>query len=451
MRKDLNHVWVGCSCLVGEEQDPQLRARQLRHVPLVLLRCDAFLALPLLAESTRDRQRQHTDLKEYLGSAWSRLELCISQVGQATAYVSLRAGRLSVFLEELASGKETVGQLAIRAAGKLEAAVAEAASAAAAELSTGTGSDGDVLAGEDSIESAAAARENWLGADGNPLSALQKAKDVVVAAEHAKDPSLLAFIGTASKVPDSAAVGEAREALGYERHAGERELALSLLLFTVACAQCKGRSSYTDGFTECTTAPEVTYRPVGVVRSPYRERFGTPRQPQVTTGVLQGGALPGKIVFFKGCNYEEALQDLEGFDLVWVISHMHLNKGWNAKVRPPRLPEERKGLFSTRSPHRPNPLALSSLRVTKIDAAGGVIHVEGLDLLDGTPVLDIKPYIKYCDSFPDARAGWLDELGEDHEVQGDFLPKFSIGAALVHTASAVEVEYEESGAGSNEI
>lgn len=80
---------------------------------------------------------------------------------------------------------------------------------------------------------------------------------------------------------------------------------------------------------------------------------------------------------------EEALKDLSGFDMIWVISHMHLNKGWNPKVRPPRLPEERKGLFSTRSPHRPNAIALSSLRVDRIDVSKGVIHVRGLDLLDG--------------------------------------------------------------------
>lgn len=82
---------------------------------------------------------------------------------------------------------------------------------------------------------------------------------------------------------------------------------------------------------------------------------------------------------------------MSGFDMIWVISHMHLNKGWNRKVRPPRLPEERKGLFSTRSPHRPNALALSSLRVGRVDAAKGVIYVHGLDLLDGVCVLHMKP------------------------------------------------------------
>ena len=87
--------------------------------------------------------------------------------------------------------------------------------------------------------------------------------------------------------------------------------------------------------------------------------------------------------------------------MIWVISHMHLNKGWNRKVRPPRLPEERKGLFSTRSPHRPNALALSSLRVGRVDAAKGVIYVHGLDLLDGVCMcvfLTRNRYFRPCTS-----------------------------------------------------
>lgn len=84
--------------------------------------------------------------------------------------------------------------------------------------------------------------------------------------------------------------------------------------------------------------------------------------------------------------------------MIWVISHMHLNKGWNPKVRPPRLPEERKGLFSTRSPHRPNAIALSSLRVDRIDVPNGVIHVHGLDLLDGEGniTLFISLFLWFC-------------------------------------------------------
>lgn len=248
-----------------------------------------------------------------------------------------------------------------------------------------------------------------------------------------------------------------------------------------------------DGFHPQTT-PGFLWRvfratpkiPLDLPRPPYLpppasvlwERFGTPRQPQVTASVAGGAAQEGQLVFFKGHGYgklhveghsrsphtcidhvsvhycvglggacdarccrsarlkrpsglvhtparceprcrrgflnactlfaegtprwllfisflvrffaslvfrrlEEALKDLSGFDMIWVISHMHLNKGWNPKVRPPRLPEERKGLFSTRSPHRPNAVALSSLRVDSVDVSKGVVHVHGLDLLDG--------------------------------------------------------------------
>lgn len=123
---------------------------------------------------------------------------------------------------------------------------------------------------------------------------------------------------------------------------------------------------------------------------------------------------------------EEALNDLSGFDMIWVISHMHLNKGWNPKVRPPRLPEERKGLFSTRSPHRPNAIALSSLRVDRIDVPKGVIHVHGLDLLDGedkeTPYAVISSHENFCfesyhlitsSSPTSAPSWWLSRTGRE--------------------------------------
>lgn len=106
-----------------------------------------------------------------------------------------------------------------------------------------------------------------------------------------------------------------------------------------------------------------------------------------TWGLNHSARFPFLSIKLAGNEYctfsEEALQDLSGFEMIWVISHMHLNKGWKGKVRPPRLPEQRKGLFSTRSPHRPNPVALSSMRVTRVDSAEGVIYVQGLDLLDG--------------------------------------------------------------------
>lgn len=149
------------------------------------------------------------------------------------------------------------------------------------------------------------------------------------------------------------------------------------------------------------------------MHSPYKERFGTPRQPTVTEQVLEDRALDATIELLPGHNFEQALKDLAGFDFIWVVAWLHLNEHWKPTVVPPRGPKVRRGLFATRSPHRPNPIGLSALRLIKVE--GRVLHVRGIDLLDGTPVLDIKPYVTYADAFPDARRGWLEEAGEATE------------------------------------
>lgn len=105
---------------------------------------------------------------------------------------------------------------------------------------------------------------------------------------------------------------------------------------------------------------------------------------------------------------EETLADLAGFDYVWIIAWLHLNQGFRAKVAPPRDPDHPRGLFATRAPHRPNPIGLSAARVLEVH--GHVVELERVDLLDGTPVLDLKPYVPYADAFPNAKAGWLDAL-----------------------------------------
>ncbi|MDC0716091.1 tRNA (N6-threonylcarbamoyladenosine(37)-N6)-methyltransferase TrmO [Nannocystis bainbridge] len=155
--------------------------------------------------------------------------------------------------------------------------------------------------------------------------------------------------------------------------------------------------------------PSFSFAPIGVVRSPYTERFGTPRQPTITTQVKEDRALPGRIEVLP--EFAAGLQDLAEFERIWCLFVFHLNQGYGLKVRSPRDPGRSVGLFSTRAPHRPSPIGLSCLRITAIEA--GVVHVLGLDILDGTPVLDLKPYVPYADAFPDARAGWLEGRVQD--------------------------------------
>ena len=142
---------------------------------------------------------------------------------------------------------------------------------------------------------------------------------------------------------------------------------------------------------------------IGVVHSSYRERFAAPRQPSLDEPQQAEIRLNG------GLNFEQALQDLDGFSHIWVLYWMHLNRGWNPTVTPPRGPKVRRGLFATRAPHRPNRIGLSAVKLERIE--GRVLHICGHDMLDGTPVLDIKPYIPYADSIPDASSGWLEEAG----------------------------------------
>jgi tRNA-Thr(GGU) m(6)t(6)A37 methyltransferase TsaA len=148
----------------------------------------------------------------------------------------------------------------------------------------------------------------------------------------------------------------------------------------------------------------ITLTPIGVVRSPFVERAGAPRQPHAA-----GGAR-GTIELCPGHDFEHALSDLEGWDRIWVVFVFHLNPpgAWRPKVLPPRSAGKRRGVFATRSPHRPNPIGLSVVRLEQV--AGLSIHVSDVDMIDGTPVLDLKPYVPWADAFPGARTGWLEPL-----------------------------------------
>ena len=145
--------------------------------------------------------------------------------------------------------------------------------------------------------------------------------------------------------------------------------------------------------------------PIAYYHGPVGGKFGVPRQGSLVEG------LEGRIVFVPPYNVPEALRGLDGFSRIWVIwgfSESVREEGeWSPTVRPPRLGgNERVGVWASRSPFRPNSLAISALRITSIDFGEPSVSVEGADLADGTPVYDIKPYIPYADAFPDERSGF---------------------------------------------
>lgn len=148
-------------------------------------------------------------------------------------------------------------------------------------------------------------------------------------------------------------------------------------------------------------------------------KFGVPRQ----SGLVEG--LESRIVFEPEYRQPEALRGLEGFSHIWLLwdfSKAHREE-WSPTVRPPRLGgNKRMGVFATRSPFRPNPIGLSSVRITRIDlhtADGPVIYVAGADLMNGTPILDIKPYLPFTDSHPEATGGFTDETRQQEPLKVD--------------------------------
>ena len=144
--------------------------------------------------------------------------------------------------------------------------------------------------------------------------------------------------------------------------------------------------------------------PIAHIETPFKEKFGVPRQ----AGLADYEA---RVVFEPKYRVAEAVRGLEEFDYLWLIWQFHLaeRKDWSPTVRPPRLGgNKRVGVFATRSPFRPNAIGLSSVRLLRIEP-GPVLVVSGADMVDGTPIFDIKPYVAYADSHPDARSGFADE------------------------------------------
>lgn len=151
-------------------------------------------------------------------------------------------------------------------------------------------------------------------------------------------------------------------------------------------------------------------RPIGVFRGPYREAVEAPRQAATAPDV------PGRIELSPRPGFEHAVEDLEGWDYLWILFWFDRAEGFRPKVLPPRS-TERRGLFATRSPHRPNPIGLSAVRLVAV--SGLTLHVTGVDILDGTPVVDVKPYVPYADAYPNARTGWLQPAPDDRVPEGE--------------------------------
>lgn len=147
--------------------------------------------------------------------------------------------------------------------------------------------------------------------------------------------------------------------------------------------------------------------PIGIFKTKEIYKYELPRQ-----GFLHAGN-PGIVELFPHRNFEQALRDLEGFERIWLLFQFHLNQHFRPTVRPPVPPKdhERVGVFSSRSPYRPNPIGLSCVKLLSVSKL--LLQVDEADLLNETPILDIKPYIPRADAFPEVKAGWVDLQDRD--------------------------------------
>ncbi len=151
----------------------------------------------------------------------------------------------------------------------------------------------------------------------------------------------------------------------------------------------------------------ISYSAVGIYHSSRSFNYSAPRQ-AAHDDKDSYSQVEGIIHLEPKNNFEQALIGLDGFDHIWLIYNFHKNENWKPMTNPPRGTDQKMGVFATRSPYRPNSIGMSCVRLKKIE--GLKLFVEGADLLDHTPILDIKPYIAYSDSFPKAKQGWLEGI-----------------------------------------
>lgn len=146
----------------------------------------------------------------------------------------------------------------------------------------------------------------------------------------------------------------------------------------------------------------IAYKPIGLIHTPFKNRKGMPIQPAGAKGVR------GVVEIFP--EYQSGLKDVEGFSHLILIYHFHKSEGFELSVMP-FMDTVARGVFATRAPKRPNSIGLSTVRLVKVDP--GALHVESIDVLDGTPLLDVKPYVPRFDDQCSVRIGWLEKATED--------------------------------------
>lgn len=166
---------------------------------------------------------------------------------------------------------------------------------------------------------------------------------------------------------------------------------------------------------------DYTISAIGHIQSPYKQKFAIPRQPRLVPEAK------AKLIFAPDFNREEFVRGLDEFNHIWLLFRFHetADKGYSAMVRPPRLGgNARKGVFATRATFRPNAIGMSAVKLEGIEYKNGQLSLllAGIDLLDGTPIIDIKPYLPYSDSMPEASAGFADTRPETH-MSVEFTPE----------------------------
>lgn len=179
---------------------------------------------------------------------------------------------------------------------------------------------------------------------------------------------------------------------------------------------------------------EYNFSPIGYVKCSEKHRAEQPRQ-----GVFSQNT--GIIKLNRNCNYEQALKDLDGVEHIWLIFVFHHNKNWKPLVQPPMNNSgEKVGVFATRSPHRPNNIGMSCVKLLDVNTKKLELTISNFDLLNDTPILDIKPYIPIADSFPNSKVKWHEEANNCAEYKINFAKIFIEKAAFIFDIANLDIK-----------